>query len=189
MRSRAAWGELVILVGLVCMLLGAVDPLEGSLLILPGIGLTAGGAFVAGREERRRSAWAFLLATLGIGALWGLSAIGGIGGRSGHTPWWALTLIPYPAGWVMAVLAAIRTERSRALLYWALGLMALGIVGLTTLGDVGPSIGLSRRAGFFLVTSPYPMGLLLGLLAAILEWVHFLRRREPAQTEPPVGPG
>ena len=51
------------------MLLGTIDPLEGSLLILPGRGLVALGMFL-GRKERRTLlywAWAFILIAVGVG--------------------------------------------------------------------------------------------------------------------------
>ncbi len=45
------------------------------------------------------------------GALWGMSAIGGIGGSTGRSMWWALVLLPYPVGWVMGFAGVIRALR------------------------------------------------------------------------------
>lgn len=87
------------------MLIGALDPMEGSLLILPGSGLVAVGTFL-GQGERRLVAyrvWVFVLISLGVGALWGLSSVGGFGGKSGRSMWWGLLIMPYLVGWVMAV--------------------------------------------------------------------------------------
>ena len=54
MNARMLWSRILQLVGGIAMLLGTLDPLEGSLLILPGSGLVALGMFL-GKEERRRS--------------------------------------------------------------------------------------------------------------------------------------
>lgn len=91
------------------MLLGAVDPLEGSLLILPGSGMLALGLYV-GKAERRRLrywVWVFILIAVGVGALFGLSAVGGFGGTSGLSMGWGILILPYPAGWLMGVAGAI----------------------------------------------------------------------------------
>lgn len=91
------------------MLLGTVDPLEGSLLILPGSGLIALGVYLGKKDRRtlRYWLWVFILIAVGIGAMFVLSSFGGIGGKSGRSMWWGLVLLPYPAGWLMALVGAI----------------------------------------------------------------------------------
>ena len=72
------------------MLLGTLDPLEGSLLILPGSGSVALGMYLSGRDRRTVPywTWAFILIAVGVGAMFALSAVEGIGGKSGHSMWW-----------------------------------------------------------------------------------------------------
>jgi hypothetical protein len=36
----------------------------------------------------------------------GMSALGGIGGDTGRSYWWALLFLPYPVGWIMALTGA-----------------------------------------------------------------------------------
>jgi hypothetical protein len=105
----------MVIAGLVLMLIGAVDPLEGSLIILPGCGMVALGTFLGRSRRRKLLLWAFVLTALGFAALWAMSAIGGVGGDSGRSKWWALVLLPYPAGWVMGMVGAILglTEASK----------------------------------------------------------------------------
>jgi hypothetical protein len=88
--------------------LGALDPLEGSLLILPGSGLVALGAFLARSRPGVLRYWltVFALVAFGVLALFILSAAGGLGGRHGHSPWWGLLILPYPVGWIMALAGA-----------------------------------------------------------------------------------
>jgi hypothetical protein len=44
-----------------------------------------------------------ILITIGVGAMWGLSAAGGIGGSSGHSLWWGVLILPYLIGWSMGI--------------------------------------------------------------------------------------
>jgi hypothetical protein len=39
--------------------------------------------------------------------LFALSAIGGIGGKSGHSMWLGLLILPYPVGWLMALAGGV----------------------------------------------------------------------------------
>ena len=87
------------------MAVGAIDPTQGSLLILPGSGLLALGSLV-GHSQRRVIAYqmlVFILVAIGVGAFWGLSAVGGFGGSTGHSLWWGLLILPYLVGWSMSV--------------------------------------------------------------------------------------
>jgi len=103
------WSRILKVVGGIAMVLGTLDPLEGSVLILPGSGLVALGMFL-GRKERRTIiywTWVFLLIAVGVGAMFALSAVGGIGGKSGRSMWWGLLILPYPAGWLMALAGGV----------------------------------------------------------------------------------
>ena len=111
MPIRWRWSRILAVVGFVVVLLGALDPLEGSLLILPGTGLLALAAWLGRSRYRTLLYWSFALVAIGVGVMWGLSAVGGLGGSTGRSMWWALLLLPYPAGWVMAVVGAIRRLR------------------------------------------------------------------------------
>ena len=86
MKTHQPWARILKIVGGIAMLLGTLDPLEGSLLILPGSGLVALGMFLSG--ENRSTVgywlWAFGLIALGVGVLFGLSARGGVGGTSAY---------------------------------------------------------------------------------------------------------
>ena len=53
MNSRMLWSRILKVVGCVAMMLGTLDPMEGSLLILPGCGLVALAMYLGGRDRRR----------------------------------------------------------------------------------------------------------------------------------------
>ena len=111
MKRNSRWPHALVLVGLVGMVLGALDPLEGAFVILPATGLVALGTFLTRSRHRRELAWAFLLVAIGVAAMVGLSAGGGIGGNSGRSMWWALLLLPYPIGWLMGLVFGVRRVR------------------------------------------------------------------------------
>jgi hypothetical protein len=107
MNARELWSRILIIVGGIAMLVGALDPIEGSIVILPGSGLFAFGALL-GQHERRLIAyrvWVFILIAVGVGAMWwGLPAIRrGFVGASGLSMWWEVLILPYLIGWSMGI--------------------------------------------------------------------------------------
>lgn len=102
------------------MLLGAVDPLEGSLLIVPGSGMVALGTALAKLPRLTVRYWTctFGLIALGVVAMFILSAFGGIGGKHGKPAWWGITITPYPVGLILAlaggIVAVMRAIKRRA---------------------------------------------------------------------------
>ena len=107
-RSR-----LLVIVGLVLMVAGALDPLEGSVVILGGSALAAAGAFLARARRRRLQLTAFVLIAVGVAALFGLSALGGVGGNTGRSMWWLTVCVSYPIGWLMGLFGAAANLRDR----------------------------------------------------------------------------
>ncbi len=99
--------RIFIVAGLIVAILGALDPLEGSIAVVAGTGLITLGAFLGKSPKRKIVAWSLALVIAGVIALFALSAAGGIGGSSSRTLWWGLILLPYPAGWIMALAGAI----------------------------------------------------------------------------------
>lgn len=105
------------------LLVGAIDPLEGSIVCLLGSGFLTAAAFVGdipGAVRRRRLLGLGLIGA-GVSALWIVSAAGGIGGTGGRSAWWALCFLPFPAGWALSVW-------DRTLPRWvAIGAAAVGL--------------------------------------------------------------
>ncbi len=102
---RSVWAKIMVVIGSIGLLIGALDPLEGSILIFIGSGLAALGTFLGQAEPRliRYRTVVFILIALGVGAMWGLTAKGGFGGKSGLSMWWGLLLLPYLVGYPMAI--------------------------------------------------------------------------------------
>lgn len=103
--------------GVIGMIVGSLDPLEGAVVILAGSGLVALGTWL-GNQERGLAiyrTWLFGMIAFGILAMFALSAAGGFGGPSGRSMWWGLLLLPYPIGWLLGIanLIARMIERLR----------------------------------------------------------------------------
>lgn len=116
-KLKQQTARILLPLGVVAMVIGAVDPLEGSVLILGGSGLVALSTWLGrqGRNVAVYRTWLFGMIALGVLAMFVLSSMGGVGGKSGRSLWWLLVLLPYPVGWLleMAHLIARGIERVR----------------------------------------------------------------------------
>lgn len=135
------------------MLVGALDPMEGSVVILPGSGLVALGAFL-GHSERRLIAYrvgVFILIVIGVGAMWGLSWVGGFGGPSGRSMWWGMLILPYLIGWSMGIWGP-GSPRWLLLLGIVVGLWYLAILAMVLKGSGGHHGAMSTLPGIVIGT-------------------------------------
>ncbi len=152
-NARVIWSRILVLVGSIAMLVGALDPMEGSAVILPGSGLVALGTFV-GQSERRLIAyrvWVFLLILIGVGAMWGLSNLGGIGGKSGRSMWWGVLILPYLIGWCMGIWGP-GSPRWLLLLGMVVGLWYLALCGMVLKGSARHNGSMSVLPGIIIGT-------------------------------------
>lgn len=108
MRFGSGWPGIVAITGLVLLILGAIDPLEGSVVILAGAATEALGAFLGRSRHRTLIFLAFGLITIGVASMFVLSSFGGLGGDTGLSTWWAVVLLPYPFGWILGMVGTIR---------------------------------------------------------------------------------
>jgi hypothetical protein len=151
--ARGIWSRIIIVVGSIAMLLGALDPMEGSVAILVGSGLVALGTFLS-QGERQWLAyrlWVFLLIVIGVGALWGLSMVGGIGGKSGHSMWWGVLILPYLVGWSMGIWGP-GSPRWFLLLGIAVGVWYLALCGMILKGPARHNGSISVLPGIVIGT-------------------------------------
>ncbi len=105
MNVRMLFSRILFVIGSLAMLIGIIDPLEGSLIILPGSALVLLAVALSSSERRVLIywIWVFALIGIGVGAIFALSSVGGFGGRSGRSMLWLVTILPYPIGWIMGM--------------------------------------------------------------------------------------
>jgi hypothetical protein len=111
MKPSIRWSRILVLAGLILMVIGAVDPLEGSVVILAGSLTAAIGAYLGKIRRWKLMLTAFVLIAAGVGVMFAMSAMGGMGGRTGRSLWWALIILPYPAGWIIGLAGAVLSLR------------------------------------------------------------------------------
>jgi hypothetical protein len=103
MNTKRNWPKIIFIAGIVGILIGILDPMEGSLVIAPGSILLALGAFLLHDRYRNIYLASSILIITGVFALFYLSSLGGFGGTSSLSWWWGVTILPYPIGWLLAV--------------------------------------------------------------------------------------
>jgi hypothetical protein len=111
LHRPARWSRPLAVIGLLALFLGVLDPLEGSIVILVGAAVVVVAALLRHSHHGRLVSVAFFLVLTGVAALWSLSALGGIGGQTGRSLRWGLLFLPYPLGWILGMVGAIRLIR------------------------------------------------------------------------------
>lgn len=177
MNVQNLLSRILVIVGGFAMLIGALDPMEGSVVILIGSGLVMLGAF-AGRFGRKVIIYqiiVFAMIAIGVGTLWGFNAIGGLGGKSGHSMWWSLLCVPYLVGWSIGIWAP-------ALPRWmswpgiAMGLFYVWLAGLIVFRKLAHPE--ASRQMFYAVA----VGIGLTGLLTIAGCIYKLIKRTPTET-------
>jgi len=92
--------RLIFTIGVIATIIGAIDPLEGSLIIVLGSIFISFATFYSHDRHRKVFAISSIMIVLGVSLMFYLSHLGGFGGDSDLSWWWALLIIPYPIGWL-----------------------------------------------------------------------------------------
>jgi hypothetical protein len=94
------WKKTLLITGVILLIIGMIDPLEGSVLIAAGSLLVTIYSYIVNDRFKRYFMIGLLLIVFGILSMFYVSARGGIG--EGDLPRiWILTIVPYPVGWLM----------------------------------------------------------------------------------------
>lgn len=107
MKEKPKWVRIIYTIGVIALLIGVFDPLEGSVVI------AAGSAFIAlSTYQTKDWHWRIFLTSLimiviGVFFLFYFSSLGGFGGKSTLSWWWGTLILPYPLGWLMSIITLI----------------------------------------------------------------------------------
>lgn len=107
MTTKIDWLRILYIIGAIILIIGAIDPLEGSVAIGAGSALLALSTFLRHDRHRKWFMGLFLAITLGIVFLFYFSSLGGFGGSSTLSWWWGLLILPYPIGWLLTIVLLI----------------------------------------------------------------------------------
>lgn len=94
-------------VGVVLMIAGALDPMEGSVVIAIGSVITAFACYRKNDRHKKYFAIYSACIVLPVMYLFYISSLGGIGGDSGRSMWLGLPILLYPAAWLAAMITLI----------------------------------------------------------------------------------
>jgi len=114
MLQKTGLVKILFITGVVAMVVGAIDPLEGSVIILAGSMGVALSAYLLKDRYWKTLLISFLMIVFGVFFLFYFSSFGGFGGSSTLSWWWAFLILPYPAGWLLAlILLIVRAFKNR----------------------------------------------------------------------------
>jgi hypothetical protein len=107
MSMLSNWPRLIFLFGVIALLAGVIDPLEGSIAIAAGSGLITLSVYMTHDKHRENFLFSFILIIFGVFFLFFFSSLGGFGDGAVLSWWWALLILPYPLGWLLAIVLVV----------------------------------------------------------------------------------
>ena len=108
MKTSVKWVRVVYVVGVIALLIGAIDPMEGSVVIAIGSLLIALATYIAKDRHQKLFLMTMVMILVGVFFLFFLSSLGGFGGKSDLSWWWGLLILPYPVGWIISIILLIK---------------------------------------------------------------------------------
>jgi hypothetical protein len=93
----------VYILGIVSLLVGVLDPMEGSVLVIAGSAAITFSAFMNKDTYYKIFLVSFIMIAFGVFFLFYLSSLGGFGGGSSLSWWYGLFILPYPTGWLLTI--------------------------------------------------------------------------------------
>lgn len=105
--KKLNWQRILYIIGIIALIIGAIDPLEGSILIVIGSALVALSTFLTHDKHRKIFLASLIMVVFGVGYMFYTSTLGGFGGPDNLSFWWALPILPYPLGWLITIVTLI----------------------------------------------------------------------------------
>lgn len=103
MKGKINWTRIIYITGVIALIIGAIDPMEGSVVIATGSTLVALSTYLTHDRHWKIFLVLFIMILTGVFFLFFLSSLGGIGGTSSLSWWWGGLILPYPIGWLISI--------------------------------------------------------------------------------------
>lgn len=107
MKGKEKWLRIIFILGIVTLIIGTIDPLEGSVVIAFGSALLALSAYLKHDRHRKIFLASLVMILIGVFFMFYFSSLGGFGGTSTLSWWWGILILPYPIGWLTTVILLI----------------------------------------------------------------------------------
>jgi hypothetical protein len=107
MKKKPKLIRAIYIIGIIALVIGIIDPLEGSVVIAAGIVLVTLSVYLARDRYRKIYLFSLIMIILGVFFLFYFSSLGGFGGGSALSWWWGTFILPYPIGWLVAIIVLI----------------------------------------------------------------------------------
>jgi hypothetical protein len=107
MKEKAKWIRILYLIGVIALIIGILDPLEGSVVIASGSALVALATYLTHDRHWKIFFMSLIMIVIGVFFLFYFSSLGGFGGKSTLSWWWGILILPYPLGWILSIIILI----------------------------------------------------------------------------------
>lgn len=108
MKEKAKWTRVIYIIGVIALIIGAIDPIEGSVVIIAGSALLALSAYVTSDRHSKIFTVSLIMIVIGVAFMFYFSSLGGFGGTSKLSWWLGLLILPFPIGWLMVIIVLIK---------------------------------------------------------------------------------
>jgi multisubunit Na+/H+ antiporter MnhB subunit len=107
MKEKTKWTRIIYIIGVIALIIGALDPMEGSVVIASGSALVALSTYLTHDRQRKIFLLSLIMILIGVFFLFYLSSLGGFGGTATLSWWWGTLILPYPIGWLISIVILI----------------------------------------------------------------------------------
>jgi hypothetical protein len=113
MKEQTKLTRTLYIIGVIAMIIGALDPMEGSVIILGGNVLLVISLFMTNDRHKMHFLISLIMIAFAVAYLYYISSLGGFGGNSSRSWWWGVPILPYPVGWIFAMVMLIKRVRQK----------------------------------------------------------------------------
>lgn len=108
MKKKTKWSHIIYIAGVIALIIGAIDPLEGSVVVVTGSAFVALATYLSHDRHRKIFLLSFIMIAIGVGFMFYFSSLGGFDEGARLSWWWGSLILPYPAGWLMSIILLIK---------------------------------------------------------------------------------